>query len=76
MNVTRNGKSIAAEADANGWVCIDGVWSNDVLTVDFNFRPKLIKVKDRDFQEPWRAVTMGPLLFAQHVKEKWTKCPQ
>ena len=76
MNVARNGKPVPAEVDANGWVNIAGVWNNDVLTVDFDFRPKLIKVKDRDFQEPWRAVTMGPLLFAQHVKEKWTKCPQ
>ena len=74
--VRKNGLPADVCADRKGWFVLSGPWKDDVVEVSFGFEPRVDAVRDRDFQGAWQTVAMGPLLFAQPVKERWTERPQ
>ena len=74
VSVARNGRTVACAA-SNGWIAVAGPWREDVLTVEFGMRPVVRAVPDELSSEPFRTVELGPLVFSQHLKEKWNETP-
>ena len=74
LRLMRGGKPCQI-ADTGGVVTVAGPWKGcETVVVDFDWRPVVRTVHDRDFANaPLKTVEWGALVFAQPVAEKWER---
>ena len=72
-NIKLNGAAVKGSVNADGYLPVENIWKDDILTIFLGMTPTVVSVKDVYFpKEPLQAIECGPLVFALQYPVFWT----